>query len=133
MKSVIWEGKPFHMAVREVPKPIIQSPTDVLVRVTTAAICGTDLHTFHGIFGGSDTPYEMGHEAIGIIEEVGEHVTKHAVGDRVVVPDANENMPSGGKTEAQDPVISYGVGDIAGTDIGGCQGRSVLQDANWTG
>ncbi|KFX88847.1 hypothetical protein V490_07377 [Pseudogymnoascus sp. VKM F-3557] len=69
MKAVIWEGKPYETVVREVPRPTIESPTDIIVRVTTAAICGSDLHNYHGLLGGSDVPFSMGHEAIGIVDQ----------------------------------------------------------------
>jgi threonine dehydrogenase-like Zn-dependent dehydrogenase len=62
MKAVLWEGYPYNMTVKTVPKPTIQRPTDVVVRVTTAAICGSDLHEFHGLVGALDAPFVMGHE-----------------------------------------------------------------------
>ncbi len=116
MKAVVWEGKPFHMAVKDVPKPEIQSPTDAIVRITTAAICGTDLHTYHGIYGGSDVPYVMGHEAIGIICEVGDRVGTYKVGDRVIIPDGAQIS----KTEIYAP----GQGNLFAPDIGGLQGTN---------
>ena len=115
MKAVVWDGTPYHMTVKEVTKPTIQTPTDVLVRVTTAAICGTDLHTYHGKLGGSDVPYIMGHEAIGIIAEAGEQVQNFHIGDRVVIPDASL---SGSQA------FTYGFGNLLAQDIGGCQGVS---------
>lgn len=114
MKAVLWEGRPFEMVVREVPRPKIQTPRDVIVRVTTAAICGSDLHTFHGILGGDDVPYEMGHEAVGIVHEVGSEVISFKKGDRVVVPDL---FQIGGQE------FIYGGGDEISTNIGGCQGK----------
>lgn len=48
MKAAVWEGKPFHMTVKNWPVPRIRDPSDVVVRLTTAAICGTDLHDYHG-------------------------------------------------------------------------------------
>ena len=114
MKAVLWEGHPYHMVVRDVPRPQIQNSTDVLVRTTTAAICGTDLHTYHGILGGSDVPYQMGHEAVGIVEEVGAEVRNFKVGDRVIVPDGNFN-PSN--------EFLYGIGNLLARDAGGCQSK----------
>jgi threonine dehydrogenase-like Zn-dependent dehydrogenase len=121
MKAVLWEGKPYHMTVKDVPRPVIRSPTDVIVRVTTAAICGTDLHTYHGLFGGSDVPYSVGHEAMGIISEVGPEVQVYKVGDRVVVPDGVFTM-NGRQLE----VVAHGYGNLFGNDAGGCQGECVL-------
>ncbi len=92
MRAVMWEGNPSQVAVRDIPKPVIQIATDAIIQVTTAAICGTDLHIYHGVFGGSEVPYSLGHEAIGIITEVGSAVQRFKVGDRVVVPtDPNPN------------------------------------------
>lgn len=122
MKAVLWEGKPFHVAVKEVSRPQLEAPTEVVVRVTTAAVCGTEMHTYHGTLSGSDVPYILGHEAVGIITEAGAQVTKFKVGDRVVVPDGNFGAPTGGKSEVDDPVFLFGVGNLFGPNIGGCQG-----------
>ena len=119
MKAVLWEGKPYQMVVREVPRPTIQTPTDVIVRVTTAAICGTDLHTYHGLFGGSDVPYQMGHEAIGIVDQVGSSVKTLKKGDRVIIPDGYR---------IGDQNFIYGEGNLSEEgfelqSLGGCQGK----------
>lgn len=50
MKAVFWDGKPYHMTVKETPIAAIQTPNDAIVRVTLAAICGSDLHTYHGVW-----------------------------------------------------------------------------------
>lgn len=50
MRATIWEGKPYHMTVRDWPMPKIRDSRDVVVRLTTAAICGTDLHDYHGSY-----------------------------------------------------------------------------------
>ena len=121
MKAVVWEGTPYQMVVKYVPKPKIESPTEVLVCVTTAAICGSDLHTYHGKFGGSDVPYLMGHEAIGIIAEVGNEVKKFRVNDRVVIPDGSFSSA---------PTFSYGFGNVLVPDIGGCQGMLCSKQKN---
>lgn len=117
MRAVVWEGKVREMSVKDVPKPRIEEATDVIVRVTWAAICGTDLHTYHGIFGGSDVPYVMGHEAIGVIEQVGDRVITYNIGDTVVIPDGN--FAASGTNS-----FTYGFGNVFGKDIGGCQGMS---------
>ena len=67
----------------DVPEPAILAPTDAIVRVQRAGICGSDLHFFHGK-APMDPGTVMGHEAVGLVEEVGPAVTALAVGDRVV-------------------------------------------------
>jgi threonine dehydrogenase-like Zn-dependent dehydrogenase len=70
--------------VRDVEDPVIAEPTDAIVRVTTSAICGSDMHFFHGkapLYEGET----IGHEAVGVVEEVGSAVTTFTPGDRVVV------------------------------------------------
>lgn len=83
MQAVEWEGKPFHITVKDVARPKIQHPLDAVVRLTTAAICGTDIHTFHGRL--INTPVTLGHEMIGVIDQVGAGVTTLKAGDRVIV------------------------------------------------
>jgi threonine dehydrogenase-like Zn-dependent dehydrogenase len=84
MKAVRWEGKEESVSVKEIEIPKIRKPLDAIVRITSAAICGTDLHTFRGRIE-MNTPLTFGHENIGIIEEVGSAVTTLKKGDRVVV------------------------------------------------
>ena len=71
--------------VEEVPDPVLTAPTDAVIRVTHACVCGSDLHPYHDL---PDTPggRRMGHEAIGVVEEVGSAVTTLSVGDTVIVP-----------------------------------------------
>lgn len=71
--------------VVEIPDPVLQEPTDALVRVTHACVCGSDLHPYHDL---EDTPEgrPMGHEAIGVVEAVGDDVTTLSPGDTVIVP-----------------------------------------------
>lgn len=84
MKAVVYKG-PFEVAVEEVEDPTIQEPTDVIVRITSTAICGSDLHMYEGRTDA--TPgITFGHENMGIVEEIGSGVTTVAVGDRVVMP-----------------------------------------------
>ncbi|GGK98868.1 alcohol dehydrogenase catalytic domain-containing protein [Nocardia jinanensis] len=85
MKAVTWQGKR-DVSVEEVPDPEIREPGDAVVRVTSSAICGSDLHLYE-LLGAYMTPGDvLGHEPIGIVEEVGPEVRDLAVGDRVVVP-----------------------------------------------
>lgn len=71
--------------VEEVSDPVIGEPTDALIRVTYACVCGSDLHPYHDL---PDTPggRRMGHEAIGVVQEIGDAVATLAVGDTVIVP-----------------------------------------------
>jgi threonine dehydrogenase-like Zn-dependent dehydrogenase len=85
VKAVTWHGKR-DVRVDEVPDPKIEDPTDVVVRVTSTGICGSDLHLYE-LFGPFlDEGDILGHEAMGVIAETGPEVTNVAVGDRVVVP-----------------------------------------------
>lgn len=72
------------VAVEDVPEPQIVEPGDAIVRVTTAPICGSDLHLYHGRVPGLMPGTVIGHELVGVVEQVGPAVTKIAVGDRVV-------------------------------------------------
>ena len=85
MKAVTWHGKR-DVRVDTVPDPSILEPTDAIVRVTSSAICGSDLHLYE-LFGPfMDAGDILGHEPMGIVVEVGSLVTKIKPGDRVVVP-----------------------------------------------
>jgi glutathione-independent formaldehyde dehydrogenase len=84
VKAVVYR-EPFAVEVREVPDPRIEHPNDVLVRVTSSAICGSDLHMYEGRTA-AEPGIVFGHENLGIIEEVGEAVTTIRTGDRVVMP-----------------------------------------------
>ncbi|KAF9884688.1 hypothetical protein FE257_001317 [Aspergillus nanangensis] len=84
MKAIVWEGKPFHMAIKDLPIPQIKDPNDVVIRITTTAICGTDLHTYRGVAGSKTPPWTMGHEGIGTIVQAGNGVKSLRTGDRVV-------------------------------------------------
>jgi alcohol dehydrogenase len=83
MRAVVLAGVG-DLQVREVPDPVIEAPTDAIVRVTTTAICGADLFPFHGHTPGFENGTILGHEYVGVVEEVGAAVTSVAVGDRVV-------------------------------------------------
>jgi threonine dehydrogenase-like Zn-dependent dehydrogenase len=85
MKAVTWHGKR-DVRVDEVPEPVIQEPTDVIVRVTSAGLCGSDLHLYEVLGPFLDEGDILGHEPMGIVEEVGPDVTEVKAGDRVVVP-----------------------------------------------
>ncbi|MGV9253357.1 glutathione-independent formaldehyde dehydrogenase [Streptomyces sp. NPDC003697] len=84
MKAVVYE-KPYQVRVKEVEDPRIQHPNDVIVRVTSSAICGSDLHMYEGRTA-AEPGIIFGHENLGIIEETGSGVTSLKKGDRVVMP-----------------------------------------------
>ncbi len=74
------------IALEDVPEPRVQDPNDAIVRVTRKAICGTDLHMVRGTLPGLKDGRTLGHEAVGVVEEVGPGVRNLRPGDRVVVP-----------------------------------------------
>jgi threonine dehydrogenase-like Zn-dependent dehydrogenase len=76
--------------VQDVPDAAIVEPTDALLRVTRACICGSDLHPYHQMER-SETGTRMGHEAIGVVEDVGSDVSKIKKGDLVVMPFASSD------------------------------------------
>jgi threonine dehydrogenase-like Zn-dependent dehydrogenase len=85
VKAVAWHGKR-DVRVDEVPDPTIEQPTDAIVRITTTAICGSDLHLYEVMGMFMDEGDILGHEPMGIVEEVGSGVTSVTAGDRVVMP-----------------------------------------------
>lgn len=84
MKAVVYK-EPYTVAVEEVDDPKIEDPTDAIIKITTSAICGSDLHMFEGRTG-ADPGIVFGHENMGIVEEVGAGVGKLEKGDRIVLP-----------------------------------------------
>jgi len=84
LKAVVYHG-PFTLAVEEVADPRIEGPLDAVIRITTANICGSDLHPYEGR-AALEKGMVLGHENMGIVEEVGSAVTRIRVGDRVSVP-----------------------------------------------
>ena len=84
MKAVTYQGK-YSVAVKKVPYPKIEDNEDIIIRITSTAICGSDLHLYQGNFP-LPIGYVIGHEPMGIVEEVGPEVHKLKKGDRVVIP-----------------------------------------------
>lgn len=84
MKALVYHG-PGNKAWEDVPEPTIQDPTDAIVKVETTTICGTDLHILKGDVPAVTDGRILGHEAVGVVSEVGSDVTDIAVGDRVIV------------------------------------------------
>src|SRR3954462_403767 len=85
MKAVTWHGKE-DVRVEDVPDPAIEEPTDAIIRITSTAICGSDLHLYGGFVIKMEEGDILGHEPMGVVEEIGSEVTKAKPGDRVVVP-----------------------------------------------
>ncbi|ROP77454.1 alcohol dehydrogenase [Frigoribacterium sp. PhB107] len=85
MRAMTYRG-PYKIRVDEKDVPTIQHPNDAIVRVTLAAICGSDLHLYHGMMPDTRIGHTFGHEFIGVVEEVGSSVENLAKGDRVMVP-----------------------------------------------
>ena len=85
MKALVWHGQR-DVRVDEVPDPTIQEPNDAIIRVTSSGLCGSDLHLYEVLTPFMTEGDVLGHEPMGIVEEVGGSVTGIAPGDRVVIP-----------------------------------------------
>ncbi|MET7370459.1 zinc-dependent alcohol dehydrogenase [Streptomyces sp. NPDC005566] len=85
MRALTWQGKR-DVRVETVPDPKIEDPTDVIVKITSTGICGSDLHLYEVLGPYLDPGDILGHEPMGIVEEVGSEVTSLAPGERVVIP-----------------------------------------------
>lgn len=85
MQAMTYRG-PYRIRVEEKDIPKIEHPNDAIVRVTLAAICGSDLHLYHGMMPDTRVGHTFGHEFIGVVEEVGGSVRSLKKGDRVMVP-----------------------------------------------
>src|ERR687890_775494 len=85
MKALVWHN-PTDIRCDEVPDPQIEHPRDAIIKVTTCAICGSDLHLYNGYMPGMMNGDIVGHEFMGEVVEVGNEVKKLKVGDRIVVP-----------------------------------------------
>ncbi|KNY29334.1 zinc-dependent alcohol dehydrogenase [Pseudobacteroides cellulosolvens] len=85
MKAIVYEGIK-DVQVKNVGDPEIKKSDDIIVKVTSTAICGSDLHLIHGMVPNMPKGFILGHETMGIVEEVGKEVHKVKKGDRVIVP-----------------------------------------------
>jgi S-(hydroxymethyl)glutathione dehydrogenase/alcohol dehydrogenase len=85
MKAVTFQGIK-DVKVKEVHDPKLEKKDDIIVRITSTAICGSDLHLIHGMVPNTPEDFIIGHEPMGIVEEIGPEVTRVKKGDRVVVP-----------------------------------------------
>jgi threonine dehydrogenase-like Zn-dependent dehydrogenase len=122
MRAVVYQGVGA-VAVVDAPDPVLLEPDDAIVRVTTAAICGSDLHFFHGK-APMDPGEGIGHEAVGVVDAVGSAVERFRPGDRVVVSFV---IACGacwfcghGQTQLCEDFRNLGAG-ILGGDLGGAQ------------
>ncbi len=84
MKAVVFNGVG-DISLEDVPEPKLQQPTDAIIRLTASAVCGTDLHLIRGTLPGMKPGTILGHEGVGIVEEVGKGIRNLSPGDRVVV------------------------------------------------
>ena len=85
MKAIVYDGIQ-KVECRKMPDPKIEKDDDIIVKVTSTAICGSDLHLVHGMVKGMYDGFILGHETMGIVQEVGKAVTNLKKGDRVIVP-----------------------------------------------
>ena len=85
MKAVTWQGKR-KVSVEDVPDPQIEQPTDAIVQITSTNICGSDLHLYETLGAFMNPGDILGHEPMGMVEEVGSEVSRLEAGDRVVMP-----------------------------------------------
>jgi S-(hydroxymethyl)glutathione dehydrogenase / alcohol dehydrogenase len=85
MRAVTYQGIR-NVEVKEVDDPKLEKNDDIVVRITSTAICGSDIHLIHGMIPNMPTDFIIGHEPMGIVEEVGPEVTKVKKGDRVIIP-----------------------------------------------
>ncbi len=85
MKALTWQGN-HSVSVEDVPDPKIERPTDAIIKVTSSGICGSDLHLYEVLGAFIDQGDVLGHEPMGIVEEVGPEVSHIKAGDRVVIP-----------------------------------------------
>ena len=85
MRAMVYRG-PYRVRMEDKDRPRIEHPNDAIVRVRRAAICGSDLHLYHGMMPDTRVGHTFGHEFVGVVDEVGPSVRNLSVGDRVMVP-----------------------------------------------
>ncbi|KAJ5712164.1 alcohol dehydrogenase [Penicillium malachiteum] len=106
MRLVAWAGQVNNVSVIDVPIPTINNQTDAIVRVTSSAICGSDMHFYHGYTGADNMPWGLGHEAVGYVESVCSSVSSLTVGEYVIIPDNAHDGHYG-----QEHPLSFGSGN----------------------
>ena len=114
MKALVFKG-PGEKAWEEVPNPTIQDPTDIIVKIDTTTICGTDLHILKGDVPAVTPGRILGHEGVGTITEIGDAVTTLAVGDQVILSCVSA---CGKCTYCKQGVFSHCLGDEGSSGIG---------------
>ncbi len=129
MKALVYKG-PGQKSWEDVPNPVIQRPTDVIVKMIATTICGTDLHILKGDVPEVQAGRILGHEGIGEITEVGASVTQLSVGDRVILSCVSScgrcsNCRQGLYSHCLDPEGQAGIGWILGYMIDGTQAEYV--------
>jgi len=129
MKALVYKG-PGKKSWEEVPDPVIQKPTDVIVKMVATTICGTDLHILKGDVPEVEVGRILGHEGIGVITEIGTGVTQLAVGDKVILSCVSScgrcsNCREGLFGHCLDPEGIAGIGWIFGYMIDGTQAEFV--------
>jgi alcohol dehydrogenase len=129
MKALVYKG-PGQKSWEEVPDPVIQKPTDVIVKMVATTICGTDLHILKGDVPEVEVGRILGHEGIGVITEIGASVTQLAVGDKVILSCVSScgrcsNCRIGLFGHCLDPEGIAGIGWIFGYMIDGTQAELV--------
>ena len=138
MRALCWYGKE-DVRVETVPDPVIQDPGDIIIQITSTAICGSDLHLYDGFMPTMEKGDVLGHEPMGVVVERGSEVTKFKVGDRVVVPftiscgrcffcqkglfsccdRSNPNAAAAAKVMGQSPAGLFGYSHLLGGFPGG--------------
>ncbi|HVB71882.1 MAG TPA: zinc-dependent alcohol dehydrogenase family protein [Acidimicrobiales bacterium] len=129
MKALVYEG-PGRKSWTDIPNPVVQRPTDVIVKMDATTICGTDLHILKGDVPEVAVGRVLGHEGIGVITEVGSGVSQLAVGDRVILACVSScgkcsNCRQNLYSHCLDPEGVAGIGWIFGYMINGTQAEYV--------
>jgi alcohol dehydrogenase len=129
MKALVYKG-PGQKSWEDVPDPVILAPTDVIVKMVATTICGTDLHILKGDVPEVAVGRILGHEGIGVITEIGDGVSRLAVGDRVILSCVSScgrcsNCRKGLYSHCLDPEGISGIGWIFGYMIDGTQAEYV--------
>src|SRR5690606_9653492 len=138
MKAICWYGK-HDVRVEDVPMPHVLNPRDAIVKITSTAICGSDLHFYDGFIPGMEKGDIVGHEFMGEVVETGPGVTSLKVGDRIVVPfpiscgachfgskklfslceNSNPNAPMAARLFGHSPAGMFGYSHLMGGYAGG--------------
>jgi alcohol dehydrogenase len=129
MKALVYGG-PGKKSWTDVPDPVIQHPTDVIVKMQATTICGTDLHILKGDTPEVEVGRILGHEGIGVITEIGSGVTQLGIGDRVILSCVSScgvcsNCRVGLRSHCLNPEGAAGIGWILGYMIDGTQAEYV--------